>query len=86
MTDEAVRAGRRAVQLLPVTADAAPGPFLQTYRGQIYVLTGELDQAIATLRPCSPFRRWISPAELTSDPLWTPLRKHPGFALVTLAP
>ena len=42
---EAVRAGRRAVQLLPLTADAASGPFLQTYLAQIYVLTGDLDQA-----------------------------------------
>jgi tetratricopeptide (TPR) repeat protein len=84
---EAVRAGRRAVGLLPLTADAASGPFLQTYLAQIYLLTGQHDQAIATLRPLLTFPSWITPAELTSDPLWAPLRDRPGFAsLVAVAP
>ena len=84
---EAVRAGRRAVQLLPLSADAASGPFLQTYLAQIYLLTGQHDQAIATLRPLLTFPSWITPAELTSDPLWAPLRDRPGFAsLIAVAP
>ena len=77
---EAVRAGQRAVELLPATDDAASGPFLQPYLAQIYVLTGALDQAIATLRPLLTLPSWITPAELTADPLWAPLREHPGFA------
>ena len=83
---DAVRAGRRAVELLPLTADAASGPFLQTYLAQIYLLTGQLDQAVATLRPLLTFPSWITPAELTSDPLWAPLREHPGFASLIAAP
>ena len=75
--------GRRASTL---TADAASGPFLQTYLAQIYLLTGQLDQAVATLRPLLTFPSWITPAELTSDPLWTPLREHPGFASLIAAP
>jgi serine/threonine-protein kinase len=84
---EAVRAGRRAVELLPLGVDAASGPFLQTYLAQIYLLTGQHDQAIATLRPLLTFPSWITPAELTSDPLWGPLWDRPGFAsLVAVAP
>jgi tetratricopeptide (TPR) repeat protein len=86
LATEAVRAGRRAVELLPLAADAASGPFLQTYLAQIYLLTGQLDQAVATLRPLLGFPSWITPAELTSDPLWAPLRAHPGFASLVAAP
>jgi hypothetical protein len=50
-TAEAIRAGRRAVALPPLTTDAASGPFLQTYLAQIYLLTCELDKAAATLHP-----------------------------------
>jgi serine/threonine-protein kinase len=80
---EALRAGRRAVALLPLTTDAASGPFIQTYLAQIYLLNGDLDNAVATLRPLLSFPSWITPAELTSDPLWAPLRAHPRFASLT---
>jgi serine/threonine-protein kinase len=84
---EALRAGRRAVALLPLAVDAASGPFIQTYLAQIYMLNGDLDKSVATLRPLLTFPSWITPAELTSDPLWAPLRSHPGFAsLITTAP
>jgi serine/threonine-protein kinase len=82
---DAVRAGRRALELLPPAEDAASGPFIQTYLAQIHTLTGNLDQAVATLRPLLTLPSWITPAELTSDPLWSPLRAHPGFATLTAA-
>ena len=83
---EALRAGRRAVALLPVTLDAASGPFIQTYLAQIYMLNGDLDNTVATLRPLLAFPSWITPAELTSDPLWAPLRSHPAFASLLVTP
>lgn len=83
-TAEAIRAGRRAVALPPLTTDAASGLFLQTYLqtylAQIHLRTRELDKAAAMLRPLLTFPSWTTPAELTSDPLWAPLRPHPGFA------
>jgi TolB-like protein/Flp pilus assembly protein TadD/tRNA A-37 threonylcarbamoyl transferase component Bud32 len=82
---DAIRAGRRALELLPPAGDAASGPFIQTYLAQIYTLTGNLDQAVATLRPLLTLPSWITPAELTSDPLWLPLRAHPGFPTLTAA-
>jgi TolB-like protein/Flp pilus assembly protein TadD/tRNA A-37 threonylcarbamoyl transferase component Bud32 len=80
---DAIRAGRRALELLSPAEDAASGPFIQTYLAQIYTLAGNPDQAVATLRPLLKLPSWITPAELTTDPLWSPLRAHPGFAALT---
>jgi tetratricopeptide (TPR) repeat protein len=79
LATEAIRAGRRAVELLPISGDAVSGPFIQVYLAEIYTLTGERDQAIAMLRALLKAPSWITPAELANDPLWTPLRSHPGF-------
>ena len=82
---EALRAARRAFELLPPKEDAASGPSIQAYLAQVYMRTGDLDGAIATLRPLLDIPSWITPAELASDPLWAPLRGHPGFASLTRA-
>ncbi|HYC33018.1 MAG TPA: protein kinase, partial [Gemmatimonadales bacterium] len=76
----AIASGRRAVELLPVSADANSGPFIQTHLARIYTLVGEPELAIATLRPLLEVPCWITPAELEHDPLWAPLRSHPSFA------
>jgi hypothetical protein len=47
------------------------------------MLTGDLDAAVTTLRPLLDMPSWITPAELASDPLWAPLRHHPGFPSLT---
>jgi Flp pilus assembly protein TadD len=83
---EALRAGRRAVALLPLTLDAASGPFIQTYLAQVYLLNGDLDNTVATLRPLLTFPSWITPEELSSDPLWAPLKSHPAFASLITTP
>jgi len=77
---EAIRAGRRAVALLPTSLDAYSGPFVMTRLAEIYTLVNEPDQALDTLEPLLRIPSWISPAELRSDPIWAPLRAHPRFA------
>jgi hypothetical protein len=74
------------VALLPLSLDAASGPFIQTYLAQIYVLTGDLDNTVATLRPLLAFLCWITPDELASDPLWAPLKSYPGYASLLATP
>ncbi|MGH7514599.1 MAG: hypothetical protein ACREOQ_16930 [Gemmatimonadales bacterium] len=44
-------------------------PQRQTYLAQIYLLSGDLDTAVATLRPRLTFPSWITPAGLASDPV-----------------
>lgn len=72
--------------LLPLTLDAASGPFIPTYLAQIYLLNVILDNTVATLRPLLTFASRITPADLASDPLWAPLRSHPGFASMLAMP
>ena len=76
---DAIRAGRRAAELLPPTRDANSGPFLLSRLAQIYVLVDEPDQALVILEELLATPGWISPAELRSDPIWAPLRQHPRF-------
>jgi serine/threonine-protein kinase len=77
---EAIRAGRRAVELLPPSRDANSGPFLMTRLAEIYTLVNEPELALETLKPLLTIPSWITPAELRSDPTWARLRSHPGFA------
>jgi Flp pilus assembly protein TadD len=77
---EAIRAGRRAADLLPPSRDANSGPFVQTRLAEIYTLVGEPELALETLEPLLRMPSWISPAELRSDPTWAPLRTDPRFA------
>jgi serine/threonine-protein kinase len=76
---EAIRAGRRATELLPTTQDANSGPFLLTRLAQVYTLVGEPDQALGILEGLLAIPSWISPGELRADPIWAPLRGHPRF-------
>jgi tetratricopeptide (TPR) repeat protein len=56
------------------------GPAWHSRRlAEAYVMIGELDAAVEQLRTAfgSPYR--FSPALLRFDPIWDPLRDHPGF-------
>jgi serine/threonine protein kinase/tetratricopeptide (TPR) repeat protein len=77
--EEAVQAGRRAAELLPVERDASGGPAVRVHLARIYTLLGSADAALGLLEPLTGMPSWISAAELRSDPVWTPLRSHSLF-------
>jgi serine/threonine-protein kinase len=81
LKDEAIREGRRATELLPISRDAFAGPDIAVYLAQLYVRVGERDQAIASLQQllAIPAGLYVSPALLRIDPVWDPLRKDPRF-------
>ena len=76
---EAVRAGERAARLLPVERDAVSGPFILSYLARVYLAAGRPDDTVRILARLMEIPSWISRPALRVDPLWDPLRAHPGF-------
>jgi TolB-like protein/Tfp pilus assembly protein PilF len=82
LKDEAIREGRKAIDLLPVSLDAYSGPGYLAFLAQLYVRVGDNTQAIDTLRELMEVPSAgvaISPALLKLDPIWDPLRGDPRF-------
>jgi TolB-like protein/Tfp pilus assembly protein PilF len=79
--DDAVRAGTKAIDLLPITTDAFDGPIYLAQFAEIQARVGNVGEAIKTLRQLlgAPAGLLISPALLRLDPAWDPIRNDPGF-------
>jgi serine/threonine-protein kinase len=86
--EDAIREGRRAVELLPVTKDAIIGPNLAEYLALIYAWTGEKDLAFEQLAGAARIPSSVSYGELRLHPYWDPLRGDPRFdkIVASLAP
>ncbi len=86
--EEALREGRRAVELLPVEKDAINGPHMVEYLAMIATWVGDNDlaceQLAIAIRP--PSR--LSYGQLKLLPFWDPLRGDPRFEniVASLAP
>jgi serine/threonine-protein kinase len=76
---EAIRAGERAVELVPMSADTYRGTTVLLSLAEIYAHTGEADAAIDKLEFLLSVPSYISVALLRVDPAWDPLREHPRF-------
>ncbi len=86
--EDAIREGRRAVELLPVTKDSVNGPLLVQYLALIYAWTGEKDLAFEQLAVAAKLPGYLSYGELRLHPYWDPLRGDPRFEKIvaSLAP
>jgi serine/threonine-protein kinase len=76
---DAIREGRRSMELSPLSANSFLGPYFQHQLARIYILTGEYDQAVDELEPLLKIAYFLSPAWLRIDPTFEPLRKNPRF-------
>jgi len=85
---EAVREGRRAVEILPITRDAIDGAVLIQYLAVIYAWTGENQLALEQLAKVARVPSDVNYGYLRLHPLWDPLRDDPGFQKIvtSLAP
>jgi tetratricopeptide (TPR) repeat protein len=77
--EEALREGRRASELTPVTKDAINGTYIMCYLGVIYASTGEKDLAIEEIAATLQVPSFLSYGELRLHPFWDPLRGDPRF-------
>jgi TolB-like protein/class 3 adenylate cyclase/Flp pilus assembly protein TadD len=86
--EEALREGRRAIELLPVEKDAINGPLMIQYLAMIAAWVGDknlaCEQLAIAIRPPST----VSYGQLKLLPFWDPLRGDPRFEKIvaSLAP
>jgi TolB-like protein/tetratricopeptide (TPR) repeat protein/tRNA A-37 threonylcarbamoyl transferase component Bud32 len=86
--EEALREGRRAIELMPMQKDFTNGVHMIEYFAQIAAWVGEKDLACEQLAIAARLPGYIGYGELKLLPWWDPLRGDPGFEkiLASLAP
>jgi len=86
--EEALREGRRACELLPISKDAIDGVALAVNLAQIYAWIGEKDLALEQIARVERVPNFLSYGFLKLQPLWDSLRGDPRFEkiLASLAP
>jgi TolB-like protein/Tfp pilus assembly protein PilF/predicted Ser/Thr protein kinase len=86
--EEALREGRRAVELLPVEKDAINGPHMVEYLAMIAAWVGDDDLACEQLAIASRPPSRLSYGQLKLLPFWDPPRGDPRFEKIvaSLAP
>jgi serine/threonine protein kinase/Tfp pilus assembly protein PilF len=86
--DEALREGRRAVELLPLGKDALNGLRMIKYLAMIAAWTGDKDLACEQLATLTRPPSVVSYGQLKLLPFWDPLRGDPRFEQIvaSLAP
>jgi len=84
--DEAIREGKRAVELKPESKDALDGPIMNCYLALIYARVGENDLAIPLIERLLKMRGAVDSADysITINDLkyrweWDPIRRDPRF-------
>jgi TolB-like protein/Tfp pilus assembly protein PilF len=77
--EEALREGRRAVELLPVEKDSINGALMIEYLAMIAAWTGEKDLAYEQLAMAIRLPGFLSYGQLKLLPYWDPLRGDPRF-------
>jgi tetratricopeptide (TPR) repeat protein len=77
--DDALREGRRAVELLPISKDTYDGPVLATNLAAIYAEVGERDLAVEQLAALIELPNGPTPGTLSVEPEWDALHGDPRF-------
>src|SRR5438046_7246813 len=86
--EEALREGRRAVELLPVEKDAINGPLMIAYLAMIAAWVGEKNFGGEQLATITHAPSSVSYGQLKLLPFWDPFRGDPRFEKIvaSLAP
>lgn len=76
---DAVREGKRAVELLPESADALDGPPMTACLAQIYATVGDRDAALPLIEDLLQVPAGLTTQTLRLDPIWELLRADSRF-------
>lgn len=77
--EDALREGRQAVAMRPISEDAVEGPTLAADLAGVYLLAGERELAIEQLESLTKVPRALYYGELEKLPEWDSLRDDPRF-------
>jgi TolB-like protein/Flp pilus assembly protein TadD len=77
--EDAIKQGRRAVELLPISQDAFDGPAIATNLAVVYAQVGEHELAFEELAPVRKIPNGPTRGMLRVEPEWESLRAHPLF-------
>jgi serine/threonine protein kinase len=78
-TQDALKEGRQAAAMLPISKDAVDGPLLATELAQVYVWAGENELGIQQLETLKQVPRALTYGDFAKLPEWDPLRSDPRF-------
>ena len=77
--EEAIRAGKKGAELLPISKEAWRGAIRVRDLAHIYAVVGEFDLALDEIELLLSVPSTLSENILRLHPKWDPLRKHPRF-------
>jgi serine/threonine-protein kinase len=77
--EDAIREGRRAVELVPSEKDTWYGVDMLRNLAVVYATLGEADSTVKELRTLLSVPSWISVPLLKADPTWDRVREDVGF-------
>jgi serine/threonine protein kinase len=85
LKEEALREGRQAVAMRPISQDAVEGPLLAADLAQVFLLTGDRELALKQLEMLEQVPRALKYGELAKSPDWDSLRGDPRFENILAA-
>ena len=80
--EEALREGRRAVELRPLTEDALDGAAVLVSLATIYAWLGDVKSSLDQLEFLVRIPNGLSFGELKYDPVWDAVRRDPRFPAI----
>jgi len=83
LKEEAIKAGKKAVELMPISKEAYRGAARTEDLARIYVMVGEYDAALDQIKLLLSVPSRLSVKLLLLDPTWKPLWNLPGFKKIT---
>jgi predicted Zn-dependent protease len=84
-SEDALREGRRACELLPVAKDGVDGAAFAVNLAQIYAWTGNKDLAIEQIKAVGRAPSYLTYGVLKLHPQWDDLRSDPRFEQIVVS-